>query len=191
MGIVSIMAMAGMAAGATFAFFSSNRTSTGNAFSTGTLSLALTDNNETDQESVSASFGGTLAPGQCTIPQTLNLKNTGNIPADHAEVAITNVVNDVNSDANPDIDKFMTISLLKYDGVNVDSQIADTNDNGVKDLADWAASATALDNLALKDLNINHPLVMSVCLDSSAGNELQGDSVTTTFNVTLNQNVSQ
>ena len=59
------------------------------------------------------------------------------------------------------------------------------------DLVDWAATPAALDNLSLTDLSANHPLVMDVCLDSNAGNTLQGDSVVSTFTVDLNQHSSQ
>ena len=193
---MSILASLALLGGATFAFFSDAGTSSNNVFATGTLDLKLSDSTpEVDQDNVTASFGsGALVPGSCTGSQTLNLKNTGTIAADHAEVHLTlNSITDINTNAEPDIDTFLRLSVLTYDGVDQLAQILDTNGNLFKDLEDWAAPANAgvLDNLALINLNTNHPLVMDVCLDSSAGNTLQGDSVTSTFTVDLNQDASQ
>lgn len=189
---LSILAALSLMGGAAFAFFSDTGTSSSNTFSTGTLDLKLSDSGEADQESVTASFGGTLAPGGCTGVQTLTLKNTGSIAANHAEVKLTsNVVTDAGGNASPDIDSFLRINQLDYDAGNVLSQIPDANTNGFVDLNDWAAATTKLDNLALTNLNVGHNLDMDVCLDGSAGNTLQGDSVVTTFTVNLNQDASQ
>jgi predicted ribosomally synthesized peptide with SipW-like signal peptide len=64
-----IVAIASMAAvGASFAYFSDVAASSSNTFSTGTMNLKLSDTNETDQDNVTASFGGTnLKPGD-TLP---------------------------------------------------------------------------------------------------------------------------
>lgn len=198
LSLVSITAVLAMVGGATWAYFNDTGTSSGNVFSTGTLILKLSDNTpdgtpETDQDSVTASFGGTLAPGDCTGDQTLTLKNTGTVNAHHAEVALANVVTDVGGNATPDIDSFLRINKLEYDGTDVTSQITDQGGDGnaFLDLADWAADPSVLDNLSLPDLNTGHDLVLDVCLDSSADNTLQGDSATSTFTVTLNQDASQ
>lgn len=188
---LSILASLALMGGATLAYFSDAGTSSGNTFSTGTLNLKLTDEDETIQDAVTASFGDTLAPDECTGNQTLSLQNSGSIAAHHAEVTVSNSVTDTNDDAIVDMDAFLRINLLTYDGSDVTSQIPDTNTNGFKDLADWAATAAALDSLALTDLSTDHPLVLDVCLDASAENELQGDSVASTFTVTLNQDSTQ
>lgn len=189
--LVSIGTMALLVGSATYAYFSNSGTSTGNTFSTGTLDLKLSDSNETALDSVTASFGSTLSPGTCTGNQTLSFRNEGTVVANHAEVAIANVVTDTNNDATPDMDSFLRINSLTYDSTDVSGQITDANLNGYKDLSDWEASLTALDNLALTDLNVNHSLVMDICLDNTAGNPIQGDSISSTFTVTLNQNSSQ
>lgn len=191
---MSILTALSLTTGATLAYFSDSGTSSGNTFSTGTVDLKLTDTNEPDANSVTASFGANLAPGSCTGPQTLTLKNTGTMAANHAEVAITNMnVNDVNNDATPDMDAFLRIQTLTYDGVSVLGSITNSNGNGFPDLDDWEALGTAdgLDSLSLSNINVGHDLVMNVCLDSSAGNPIQGDGVNPEFTVTLNQDVSQ
>lgn len=192
MSAMSILASLAIMGGATFAFFSDSGTSSSNTFSTGTLILKLTDANETDQDSVTASFGGTLVPGSCTGNQTLNLKNTGTVPANHAEVAVANVVTDNAPTATPDMAAWLRINALTYDAVSVLGQIPDSNVNGWVDLADWQTnSATALDSLGLTNLGVDHPFVMDVCLNSTTPNEVQSDSVVSTFTVTLNQDASQ
>ena len=194
LSILSIFAVVGLVGGLTYAYFSDTGTSSGNTFSTGTLDLRLSDSSEPASENVTASFGGSLVPGSCTGNQTLNLQNVGSIAANHAEVHLANTTTDVGENAEPDMDSFLRIDTLQYDAGNVGSQIVNTNANGFIDLEDWAAPANAgaLDNLSLTDLGgSGHNLVMNVCLDSSAGNTLQGDSVSSTFTVELNQDASQ
>lgn len=176
---------------ATWAFFNDAGSSSDNIFSAGTLQLKLTDANESAQDAVSASFGGSLSPGNCTGDAALSFRNTGTLAADHAEVAVQSTVTDASNNSNPDMDAFLRIKKLTYDGTDVSTQISDANGNSYKDLADWGASSTALDGLFLKNLNADHALVMDICLDGSADNSIQGDSVSSVFTVTLNQHASQ
>ena len=176
---------------ATIAFFSDEGTSSNNTFIAGTLDLKLSDATiETDEDNVTASFGDTLAPDDCTGDQLLTLKNTGTINADHAAITIVNNVTDANDNASPDMDSYLRIAKLEYDSVDKSSQITNSNGNGFLDLNDWA-SGTGLDDLSLTDLNTGHNLVMDVCFDDSAPNELQGDSVDSDWTITLNQDSSQ
>jgi spore coat-associated protein N len=199
---LSIVTALSLMGGATYAFFSDTGTSSANSFATGTLNLKLSDaavnggTLETDQDTVTSSFGSdTLIPGSCTGVQTLNLKNSGTVAANHAEVHLTaNAVTDAGTPANPDIDAFLRINSLNYDGGgSLLGLITDTNGNTWVDLDDWenVANAGVLDNLALTDTGVNHPLTMDVCLNSTADNTVQGDSVLTTFTIDLNQDASQ
>lgn len=188
---ILIFAVLAIVTGAALAYFLDIGTSSGNSFSTGTLSLKLTDTDEVDLDSVNGSFGASLNPGQCTGNRILSIKNTGTILADHLEIALANDVEDVGDVANPDISSYLRINNLTYNGVSVLAQITDTNTNEIIDLADWAAKVGGLDNLSLTELGTSHDLVLDVCLDSNAPNEIQGDSVDSTFTVTLNQHASQ
>jgi predicted ribosomally synthesized peptide with SipW-like signal peptide len=198
LSLVTIGATGALLIGVTRAYFSDQGTSSNNIFSTGTLILGLRDGNEqADTKTLTATFGnGTLVPGTneqsgaCTGDQTLTLKNTGTIAANHAEIHLANLVTDVSPTATPSMDSFLRIYKLEYDGTSVLNQIP-VGSNSFADLADWATNATALDNLSLTNLNTDHHLVMNVCLDSSGGNDLQGDSVNSTFTVDLNQDVTQ
>lgn len=76
-------------AGATGAFFADTAVSGSNTFSSGTMNLRLTDSNETNQDSVSASFGGTaLAPGAVIPQQTILLANAGSVNGDHIDLTV-------------------------------------------------------------------------------------------------------
>jgi hypothetical protein len=68
--------------------------------------------------------------------------------------------------------------------------VTDANGNGIKDLDDL--ETMELDDLALTDLAVDHPLAMTVRFNPvlTVG-EHQGDSATTTLTVTLNQVASQ
>ncbi len=172
---LTIGAAGAMLVGATFAFFSSNATSTANIFSTGTLKLALCDASETcpvganATQNVTASFGATgLVPGGCTSAQTLTLKNTGSTNGVSVTVSATN------TDAT--LAAKLNITALTYDGSPV-----------VTPPATLAALASGGLNLGGINAGLSKDLVMTVCLDNSAGNTLQGASDTLDLSVTLNQ----
>lgn len=192
---VSIMASTSLLAAATFAFFSDEGTSNDNVFSSGTFDLKLSDDTpETDQDSVSASFGGAdLAPGACTATQQLRVKNSGTVAGNHIHLAVANTVTDTGAAASPDIDSFLRLDTLAYDGTSKLSSIADGNGNGFKDLNDFAGDPLdgAADGLALTNLGTNHTIDVKVCLDASAGNTLQGDSVDSDWTGTLHQDAGQ
>lgn len=175
---LSILASLTLMGGATFAFFSNSGTSTGNSFSTGTIDLKLSDSAvngglaETDQDSTTVSFGASgLAPNSCTGNQTLILKNTGSITANHVDITANN--------SNGTLAPFLRINNLSYGGNPV--IVADSNANLFPDLQDLATSG--LVNLAGLSAGGSANLVMDVCLDQTAGNTLQG--VTNTLDLTI------
>ena len=78
LGILSLLAGQG-----TLAYFTSTATSTGNVFSTGTVTLRLTDPNETSLAAVTASFGSaSFRPGD-TVAGYTTVLNTGTLPFDY------------------------------------------------------------------------------------------------------------
>jgi len=182
--LIIVAVVAGVSA-VTFAFFSDSGTSTDNVFESGTIILKLSDNDQFDQDTVAATFGGTnMVPGD-TATGTLNLKNTGTHVANHAEVAVVDT-----DTTTPALDKELELTTLTYGGVDILSQVTDLNSNTWKDLDDLEAGS-GLDNLALTDLNTDHALVMTVTFRSDAGNDYQGGSVTSLWTITLNQVASQ
>ena len=179
---------------ATAALFNDSEAIGGNSFTTGTMDVKLSDSDETDQDSLSASwtYSG-MKPGQ-TVSSTITIKNVGTLAADHIEVATANSVTESasapgNINTTP-MDSVMEITVFKYDGVDKLTTISDVNANGIRDLDDLETSPA--DNLALTDLNVAHTIDVTVRLNTDlTTNQQHGDSVTTLLTVTLNQDSSQ
>lgn len=172
---LSILASLALIAGATFAYFNDAGTSNTNVFAAGNLDLGLTDSDQTDQDNVLASFGGTnLAPGTCLDPATLSIKNFGTVAGNHIDLSATNTNNSFAS--------VLKLDTFTFNGGDI--PLTDGNVNGIRDLEDLATSGVV--NLAMTDF-VYHPLVMKVCLDISAGNTLQGATDTMNLSVLLDQ----
>ena len=179
----------------TRAYFSQQGEVKSNTFSTGTLVLKLNS-----AETATAAWKiETGKPGD-EVTGTVNIRNDGDIKADHIEIQASNAVIEATSgpgtEAKIPLDTVLEIKALTYDGVDVLDKIADKNDNGIKDLDDLEPEAPdykpVLDNLALTDLNVDHPLAMTIRFEpAKTVSEHQGDSATTTLTVTLNQDSSQ
>lgn len=196
--------------GGAFAFFSSEATSEANTFSAGTLTLALSDDDETDETTVSATWTATdFAPGQ-SVSGTLKLKNTGSVLADHVDISVVNTVTDAafppGDVATTPMDTVLEITELKYDA-NADGDfldpgedllplLADLNGNTIIDLDDLentdAEGLEDLINLPLTDTGIDHELKMTVRFHPTLGvNQHQADEVTTVLTIVLDQDASQ
>lgn len=190
---VSLFSSLALVTGATFAFFSDVGTSTGNVFAAGSFDLLLSDGDQTDVDDVTATWSGTnMAPGGTAIDATLKLKNGGTVAGDNVHVALANVV----SQPADDMDKYLKITTLEYDSVNILPLITESNANGFADLEDWAALAGTHTipgsiQLGLTDTGVDHNLHMIVQLDATAPNAIEGDSVTSTFTATLHQGAGQ
>ena len=88
------------------------------------------------------------------------------------------------------LDTVLEMTVLTYDGASILDQVLDANGNGIKDLDDLGA--VTLDDLALTDLGVNHPLAMTIRFNPTLTiGEHQGDSATTILTVMLNQVASQ
>jgi predicted ribosomally synthesized peptide with SipW-like signal peptide len=203
LGIVGLLGVGSLVAVGSQAYFSQKGEVKSNVFSTGTLSLKLSDNDESGSDETSATWHiAAGAPGD-EVSGTVNIKNAGNIAADHIEVTATNTVTDAASgpgtEGGTPLDRVLQITELTYDGASVLDQVADRNGNLIKDLDDLEPvlpeDEPALDNLPLTDFGddaVNHPLVMTIQFNpTKTVAEHQGDSATTTLTVTLNQVASQ
>ena len=191
----SILAALVLMSGATFAFFSDVGSSSDNVFASGTIDLKLGNGVAAASDSVTGTFGqSNMIPGGTATTATLNLRNTGSIVANHVDITVTDVITQSgsspgNASTNP-MDRYLRLTALTYDLANILTSIADSNLNGFKDLEDLKnnnLTAGDLQNLALSDIGVDHPLTMSVQLDISAPNDVQGDSVNVTFVTTLDQ----
>ena len=194
LGIAGILVGGSIVAVGTRAYFSQQGEVRGNIFETGTLSLKL--NSAETAEAVWKINTG--KPGD-EVSGTVNIRNDGDIKADHIEITASNAVIEATSgpgtEAKIPLDTVLEIKALTYDGVDVLDKIADKNDNGIKDLDDLEPEAPdykpVLDNLALTDTGKDHLLAMTIRFHPSLTvGEHQGDSATTTLTVTLNQHSS-
>jgi len=210
-GLLVICLLAGTIAG-TWAFFQNTEASINNQLTAGTLDLKLTDANESDQDGVTASFGGSaLVPGANIGPSTVTLKNTGSLSADHVDIKFQNTVTDNASynasDLGPNITDMatvLTVSTLIYGSSNLLTQtVPGSFDNIYVEAADNAGNNDGtvtlreLNNVVIQSLSAppanNGTRVLSITLNIGAnvGNGIQGDidNVTVTFG--LYQNASQ
>jgi len=197
LGLAGILVVGSVVAVGTRAYFSQQGEVKSNVFSTGTLSLKL-NGAETAEAVWSIETG---EPGK-SISGTVNIRNDGNIKADHIEVSASNTVTEATSGpgttSTTPLDKVLEITVLTYDGVSVLDQVVDRNGNGIKDLDDLEpvppGNEPALDGLALTDFGddaVDHPLVMTIGFHPAKTiSEHQGDSVETTLTVKLNQHES-
>lgn len=187
---LSILSALALMSGATFAFFTDSGTSSGNVFTTGSLDLQLSNNGTTFTDNVSATFGGTnMVPNGTPVVGTLTLKNNGTVNASTVGIAVANVITEGTGPGavttNP-MPKYLRVTALTYGGADIlPSQTPDSNGNGFVDLEDLQTNG--IKGLSGIDATLTKALGMSVQLDTTAPNDLQGDSVSTTFTVTMSQ----
>ncbi len=195
LGLLFVTVVAGgFIQGRTSAMFTNTQSLGGNSFTSGTFDLRLSDSNEVDLDNVSATWTySSLKPGD-TVNATLSLKNIGTAIGDHVELSTVNSVTEAasvpGSTGSVPMDRVMEIISFAYDGVDKRGLIPDSNGNGIKDLDDL--ESTAIDNLALTDINIAHTLQMTVLFNYNLStNQHHGDTVSMTITVTMNQVSSQ
>ncbi|MCL5411652.1 MAG: CalY family protein [Patescibacteria group bacterium] len=86
MSLASIATVASMAVGSTGAYFSSEISTEGSTFSTGTLTLSVNGGEERDEVSLG---GSNLAPGQPLPEYTFDVANTGSLDANHLDLRVS------------------------------------------------------------------------------------------------------
>jgi predicted ribosomally synthesized peptide with SipW-like signal peptide len=208
---IAALLIIGIIAGDTWAFFNDTEVSSNNQFSAGTLDLKLSDNDQTDVDGVTASFGGNnLKPGDTVGPSTVTLKNTGTLTANHVDIKFQNTVTDNTSydaaDLGPnitDMSTVLTVSALSYGGVDLLSKTVGIFDNAYIGAADTAGNGDGI--ITLNELNnvIIQGLVapaansgtsvfsITVTIPTGVDNGIQGDVVNVTVTFGLYQDVSQ
>lgn len=194
--ILSIAAAFVVMGGAAYAAFSSVASSNGNIFSAGTLNLLLDDNNEsTPATTVTASIGGTnMIPGGTPTSGFISLHNEGTIDISSIDLATSASVNQ-GPDNNGDIRN--AINLTVKTGLDNACSTGDTDftgtlatnfGNGLSPLTLGELNGNTFTGLpGLVALGADKFLCVTAQLDSSAGNDLQGDSSNVTFTLTGHQ----
>lgn len=201
---LSIFAALALVGGATFAFFSDSGTSSANVFNSGTLDMKLTDADQTALENVSGTWGLASAPGD-TFTGDLKVKNSGSVTANHVELKFTNVVTEAVSGpgtvSTTPMDRVIEITSLLWDAdgdgtpeTDLLPAVVDANINTIKDLDDLENQvADDFDNLLFSGTqSADHVLRIAGRLSPTlAVDQHQGDSVSMSLDVTMNQDTSQ
>jgi predicted ribosomally synthesized peptide with SipW-like signal peptide len=176
-----VFGIAASALGAgTFAFFSDTAQSSSNLFTATTLNLLVNN-----VDAVTGTIGSTaFSPGD-EVTGSLTLKNAGTIA--NSEVDLDFAFDFVATDAagaTSDMAKFLQVTELSYGTANLlTGCLTDGNANGFIDLADLDGQ-TCVDQ---GSPGTGTALSMKVKFHTTAGNDLQGDSVTLTMRYLLAQ----
>lgn len=181
------LASAGLGYG-TFAYFTDEETSTGNIFTAATLDLKTNDADGVTGTIAASSF----APGD-TATGSLTLKNDGTLATglDLDFKAVMSVTDDAAANAGgtcsaaEQMDKFITITTLTYDGTtDLLALITDADADGRISLDDLEAHGVFAD---LANPGAGKVLQMDVLFDTAAPNCNQADSVDMTWTFQLAQ----
>ena len=203
--LISIFAVLAMVGGATYAFFSSTASSTGNTFSSGTMTLLLDDADQltpTPAVSGSVTFAN-ASPGDSTSG-FISLHNGGTTPFAEVEFgADTTVTNDPAPASDMATKLNMTVVVddgtpdtACVNGTDVTSAIDTAVGNGGAPLMLSEFDDGGTDTYdSLTSTNLAAGETRNVCFtvefDESADNDYQGDAVSTTFTFEAHQNASQ
>ena len=182
--VAVLVALVGVAANSgTLAVFSDAAPSNNNTFTTGTLDLKLSDNNETDLDSVSTSVTFTaMAPGD-TVTDRIVPKNTGSLALRYAISASA-----TNADSKGLKDQLvLTIKTIdvttpgipcdNFDGTQL--YTGDTDSTAGKLVGDNTQGAQAGDRILAAAAS--ETLCFRVNLPLNTGNTFQNATTTVTF----------
>ena len=222
--VAALMVM-GLIGGGTWAYFSDPETVTGNILTAGTLDLQLTDDDETDADGVTATWGGALMrPDDTTVGDdtagnvtegtaTLTIGNAGSIDG-YLDLSGFTVVDDENAavvseaetDTASDGDLGPLLDVWMFWDANGDGDFDNATDVDIYGTTggtdnDGFAEATPVKLDTLHGGSSDDGIAISAASDtyitlywrwpsSGSDNDAQGDKVTLTFQVDLEQNAA-
>jgi spore coat-associated protein N len=175
LGALCTILLAGGAVVGSGANFSASAANPSNTFSSGTLSI---DNSNDDEAILRASNLRPAGPAQSGV---VDIKNTGSLDGAFTLTRSTPVDSD---DDNPMSEKLnvKVVDCGEFDGSTA-PDCGDTDDTEVYagTLADMGGAGHAIAPLGNYAADAQHRYEFSVALDGSAGNAYQGDSSTVGF----------
>lgn len=208
LGTMMIVLVCALVGGATFAYFSDTATNTGNTFTAGTLNMVMSDDNETDQDNLTATWVSPTnwAPGQ-EVTGTIAFKNTGSIKAQHIYFGFYNLLSNGQGDGTNLMDKIIVTNLTeKFNNTTVPNAVAAVeqqvgNKDGILTLRELAGFHTGADGyytwdnksgdgtlLAANSAISDYSLSFTFQFDPGAQNEYQRDTAGFTFKARATQN---
>ena len=182
---IAIFLLTGIAGIGTWAYFNDVETSDDNTFAAGTLDLKTNDIDGVSQTLLATN----MDPGDTMGPETIILKNTGNLDGSSVDLAFTYVDGD---DTNNPVDKsaddtaaLIELTTLKYDGASLLASVQDNNTNGYRDIQDLMnadlSGQSGITSSSSKDFEI------AIKAKSSIDSDYQADGIVITMTFTLNQ----
>lgn len=173
--LITVVATAALMAGATFAYFSSSASNTGNTFGSGTLIL---DVNKFGSEAPTPAFTVSNAAPGYTETQFIKLKNTGTIAA-----ASTKLLS-IETGTTPNLGDVLTLTL--YNDVDNDATFS---------APDTLIGTGHLNDSVWTNLSLgfgltaggSHNIIAVITFDSTAGDSYQDKSVSFNFNFQADQ----
>lgn len=180
---VMTIAMVGLLiAGGVFAYFSDVESSTGNSFTAGTLDLSVDGANPWASTKITAS---NMAPGASGVA-TMTLKNEGTIDGT-LTVDLKNLLDAEGANPEPETDKDEPGDL----SANMDIALwVDANQDGVQDGGETVLYSGKLNaeagpySVGTLAAGATTYVSLSYSIDSSVGNDIQGDI--STFDIEFN-----
>jgi spore coat-associated protein N len=213
-GVLATGAVAAGGGAGTWAYFQDTASSSASTVEAGTLDLTVSDGDEGFGDGVSGSWTLSNAKPGDSVLADVSLQNAGSIEADHVELGVSvteteadgptgaNEADTMPSSAAGMAEQF-EVTVMTYDGVNLLSNLADANGNGIVDLGDLVSGNDAvLDDLSpppaanggTESLSMGLRWAHDVEFDtavSGTNNDYQGDDLTVTVTMALHQDDSQ
>ena len=199
---LSIFAALTLVGAATYAYFSDVATSSNNSFGAGNLLLQLDNNGVNYFEDVTATFAVTdFAPNE-SAAQEISLHNAGTV--DIAEIAM-GLTSSALDDASPDGSDLRDVLLMTIvpggtataancTGGSDATTAIDTavgNNNGTLTMTEFTGDTYNALAIPLTVGGGNDKVCIKVTMDSTAGDNYQGDSANASFIFTAHQDASQ
>jgi len=184
--VIGLLLMAGMSGISTWAFFSDVETSSNNVLAAGTLDLKTDDQDGVNQTLMATN----MRPGDIVGPEIIILKNSGSLTSSSIDISFSYIEDD--STPNPidmnadDTASFIIVTILKYDGANVLTNVEDHNTNGNIDVYDLATTSN-LTGLPGITSGVTKNFEITVQLSENVTGQYQSDGIDITMTFSLKQ----
>lgn len=176
---MSIITAFSLMTGATYAYFTDTQTSTNNAFAAGTLNVSITDQNA-DTGFINESLATNWQPGEERLVN-FDVKNTGSLP-----VQLRGFATGAWSDAA--LDAQNAVKVTKVERWNGSAwEIVAANPSGLTGFFYYSNDGTDTGTFVNVASSSRAQFQLTVKLDSTAGNDFQGETFTSALTIQARQ----